>query len=42
MDSLSVKEKFQMGNFKSLKQIVPKFVGHFDLEGQCQGHKFLE
>ena len=31
-----------MGQFKSLKQIFSKFVGHFDLEGQGQGHKFLE
>ena len=29
-----------MGQFKRLKQIFSKFVGHFDLEGQGQGHKF--
>ena len=29
-----------MGQFKSLKQILFKFVCQFDLEGQ--GHKFLE
>ena len=39
MKSLSVKAKFQ---FKSLKEIFCKFVGQFDLEGQSQGHKFLE
>ena len=42
MNSLSVKAKFQMGQFKSLKQTSSKFVGQFDLEGQGQGHKFLE
>ena len=33
-----------MGQFKSLslKQIFCKFVGQSDLEGQGQGHKFLE
>ena len=33
-----------MGQFESLKvkQIFSKFVGQFDLEGQCQGYKFLE
>ena len=30
-----------MGQIKSLKQIFSKFVGHFDLEGQGQGHKFF-
>ena len=29
-----------MDQFKSLKQMFSKFVGHFDLEGQGQGHKF--
>ena len=42
MDSLSVKAKFQMGQFESLKQIFSLFVGQFDLKGQGQGHKFLE
>ena len=31
-----------MGQFKCLKQIFSTFVGQFDLEGQGQGHKFLE
>ena len=26
-----------MGQFKSLKQILSKFLGQFDLEGQGQG-----
>ena len=30
--------KFQIGQFKSLKQIFFKFVGKFDLEGQGQIH----
>ena len=38
MNSLSVKAKFQIGQFKSVKQIYCKFVGQYDLEGQ--GHKF--
>ena len=42
MNSVSVKAKFRMGQFKSLKQIFSEFVGQFDLEGQGQGHKFLE
>ena len=42
MNSLSVKAKFQMGQFKNLKQTFCKFEGQFDLEGQGQGHKFLE
>ena len=42
MDSLSVKAKFQMGQFKSLKQIFSKFVGQFDLEGQGQGHTLIQ
>ena len=29
---LSVKAKFQLGQFKSLKQIFSKFVGQFDFE----------
>ena len=33
------KAKFQMGQFKSLKQIFCKFVGQSDLEGQ--GQKFF-
>ena len=40
MNSLSVKAKYQIGSFKSLKQIFCKFVGQSDLEGQGQGHKF--
>ena len=42
MNSLSVKAEFQIGQFKSLKQIFCKFEGHFDLEGQGHGQKFLE
>ena len=42
MNSLSVKVKFQIGQFKSLRQIFCKFVGQSDLEGQGLGHKFLE
>ena len=42
INSLSVKEKYQMGILKSFKQIFSKFVGQLDLEGQGQGHKFLE
>ena len=40
MNSLSVKVKFQIGQFKSLKQTICKFQGQFDLEGQ--GHKLLK
>ena len=40
MSSLSVKVKFQIGQFKSLEQIFCKFEVNFDLE--CRGHKFLE
>ena len=39
INSLSVKAKFQIGQFKSLKQIH-KFVGQFDLVGKGQGHQF--
>ena len=42
MNSLGVKANFQMGQFESLKQIFPYFVGQFDLNGQGQGHRFLE
>ena len=42
MNSLNVKAKFQIGQFKSLKQIFCKFEGQFDIEGQGQGHKFLK
>ena len=38
----NVKAKFQIGQLKSLKQIFSKFVGQFDLDGQCHGHKFLD
>ena len=41
MSSLSVKAKFQMGQFKSSKNIF-QVLGQFDLEGPGQGHKFLE
>ena len=34
MNSLSVKAKFQIGKFKSLKQIFCMLEGQFDLEGQ--------
>ena len=34
LNSLNVKTKFQIGQFKSLKQIFCKFEGQFDLEGQ--------
>ena len=34
------KGKFQMGKFKSSKQIFSKFEGQFDLKGQGQGHRF--
>ena len=40
MNSLSTKAKFEMGQFKSLKQVFSKFVCQFDLEGQGQGQKF--
>ena len=40
MNRLSVKAKFRIGQFKSLK--FCKFGGQFDLEGQDQGHKFLK
>ena len=42
MNSLSVKAKFQMSQFKNLKQIFCKFEGQFDLEGDGHVHKFLE
>ena len=34
MKSFSVKAKFQIGQFQSLKQIFCKFEGQFDTEGQ--------
>ena len=40
MNSLSVKAKSQIGQFKSLKQIFCKFERQFDLE--TQGHKLLK
>ena len=44
MNSLSVKAKFQIGQFKSLKQIFCKFEGQFRFQGQFdlegQGHQF--
>ena len=42
MNSLSVKAKFHIGQFKSLKQTFCKFEGQFDLEVQGQGHKLLK
>ena len=44
MNSLSVKAKSQMGQFKSPKQIFCKFESQFDLDldGQGQGHTFLK
>ena len=42
MNSLSEKAKFQIGQFKSLKQIFCKFEDQFILEGQGQGHKILK
>ena len=42
MNCLSVKAKFQIGQFLCLKQIFCKFEGQFDLEDQGQGHKFLK
>ena len=36
MNSISVKAKFPIGQFKSLKQIFCKFRGQFDPEGQGQ------
>ena len=42
MNSLNVKAKFQIDQFKSLKQIFYKFEGQFNLEGQGQGNKFLK
>ena len=41
MNSFSVKAKFQIGQFKSLKQIFCKFEGQFDLQGQGHDQKFL-
>ena len=41
MNSLSVKAKFQIVQFKSLKQIFCKCEGQFDLEGQGQDQQFL-
>ena len=40
IEQFNVKAKFQIGQFKSLKQIFSKFEGQFGLEGQ--GHKFLK
>ena len=42
MINAQFKCKGNFGQFKSLKQIFCKFEGQFDLEGQGQGHKFLE
>ena len=40
MNSLSVKAKFQIGQFENVKQIFSPFVGKFDFKGQ--GHRFLD
>ena len=40
MNSLSVKAKYQIGQFKSLKQIFYKFEGQFDLE--CSRSRVLK
>ena len=42
MNSLSEKEKLEIGQLKSIKQIFSKFESQFDLEGQGQGQKFLK
>ena len=42
MNASASKGKFQIGQFKSLKQIFCKFEGQFDIEGQGQGHKVLK
>ena len=44
MNSLSVKAKFQIpvDQFTSLKQILCKLGGHFNLEGEGHGHKLLK
>ena len=42
MNSLSVKAKFQIGQFKSVKEIYCKFKAQSDLEGQDQDHKILK
>ena len=42
MNRLSAKVKFQISQFKSLKQIFCKFVDQSDLASQGQDHKFLE
>ena len=42
MNILSVKAKFQIDQFRSLKQIFCKIEGHFDLEGLGQSHKYLK
>ena len=41
MKSSSIKAKFQMGQFKSLKLIVCKLF-QSELEGQGQGRQFLK
>ena len=40
MNSSSVKVKFQMGQFKSLKLIFCKLKCQYDLENHGQGHQF--
>ena len=41
INGLGVKAKFQIDQCKSLKQVFYRFGGQFDLEGQGQGHNFL-
>ena len=40
MNSLSVKAKFQMGQFKNLKQIFCKFVGQSDFKAKVKVTSF--
>ena len=40
MNHLSVKAKFQIGQFKSLKQIFCKFEGKFDLKVKVKVTRF--
>ena len=40
-EQFKCKSKFQIGQFRSLKQIFSNFVGQFDLEDKGQGHKFF-
>ena len=40
MNSLNVKAQFQIGQFRSLKQIFYKFKANLTLKGQGQGQHF--